>query len=504
MAEYKINMTPDLVPPMLAISQNDVGRTITIKLIDYDRAPYVIPSGAQLTLVGTKPSGLGFTVIGTYSGSIASFVTTAEMSDEAGRIPCEVRITNGSTVIGSCNADLYVEANPHPSDVTDGTAEHVIDTITALVNQAVQATENAAQSALRAEDAAQRAEEATAKITEVVAVAETLPEGSQATANYDEGILTLGIPRGNTGATGAQGERGLQGVGISNVVLNSDYTLTINLTDGTSYTTSSIRGAQGERGVQGERGLQGEQGERGERGLQGERGVQGETGATGVGISNVTLNADYTLTITLSDGTSYTTGSIRGAQGERGLQGEQGVQGERGETGTAATIAVGTVASGTTASVTNSGTSSAAVFDFVLPKGEAGKDAELTILKYGISTWQDFITAYATNTVIYCRASSNSNPATGSQTRLAFMAYVNNETNPTEVEFQYYRSVNTHTDSQQGDQVFVYKLTSAGAWTVTTRNAFTKIDVGSGLSKTYSNGTLTVNLDLQTWTGGSY
>lgn len=128
----------------------------------------------------------------------------------------------------------------------------------------------------------------------------------------------------------------------------------------------------------------------------------------------------------------------------------------------------------------------------------------LVIMSYGNSTWSDFISAYQTNSVVYCRASSNSNPATGSQTRMAFMAYVNNEANPTEVEFQYYRSVSPHSDSQQGDQVFVYKLTSAGAWTVTTRNAFTKIDVGSGLSKTYSNGTLTINLDLQTWTGGSY
>ena len=77
----------------------------------------------------------------------------------------------------------------------------------------------------------------------------------------------------------------------------------------------------------------------------------------------------------------------------------------------------------------------------------------MTILSYGNSTWQDFITAYTKKHVVYCRASSNSNPATGSQTRLAFMAYVNNANSPTEVEFQYYRSVNTHTASQQGDQV---------------------------------------------------
>ena len=50
-------------------------------------------------------------------------------------------------------------------------------------------------------------------------------------------------------------------------------------------------------------------------------------------------------------------GNTRGAQGDPGL---------------AATINVGTVTGGAVASVTNSGTTSAAVFDFVLPKGDKG------------------------------------------------------------------------------------------------------------------------------------
>lgn len=122
----------------------------------------------------------------------------------------------------------------------------------------------------------------------------------------------------------------------------------------------------------------------------------------------------------------------------------------------------------------------------------------MTILSYGTSTWNDFITAYNANKVVYCRASSNSNPASGSQTRLAFMAYVNNATSPTEVEFQYYRSVSSHSDSQQGDQVFVYKITSAGTWSVTTRDAFTKIVASGDLTGTYANGTLTISADIPT------
>lgn len=126
---------------------------------------------------------------------------------------------------------------------------------------------------------------------------------------------------------------------------------------------------------------------------------------------------------------------------------------------------------------------------------DSGYITGMTILSYGNSTWNDFITAYNAKKVVYCRASSGSNPASGSQTRLAFMAYVNNAETPTEVEFQYYRSVSSLSDSQQGDQVFVYKITSSGSWTVTTRNAFTKMVAGSGLTSTYNNGTLTMKLD---------
>ena len=76
---------------------------------------------------------------------------------------------------------------------------------------------------------------------------------------------------------------------------------------------------------------------------------------------------------------------IQGIQGPRGIQGEQGergVQGAQGPAGNAATITIGSVttsAPGTSAQVTNRGTSSAAVLDFVLPKGKDGTDGGVTV-----------------------------------------------------------------------------------------------------------------------------
>ena len=124
---------------------------------------------------------------------------------------------------------------------------------------------------------------------------------------------------------------------------------------------------------------------------------------------------------------------------------------------------------------------------------DSGFITGMEIMSYGSSTWAQFIAAYQAKKVVYCRASSNSNPASGAQNRLAFMAYVNNADNPTEVEFQYYRSVNTHSASQQGDQVYVYKLTSSGSWTVTVREAMSKIVAGTGLSLSYTTDTITLN-----------
>ena len=117
---------------------------------------------------------------------------------------------------------------------------------------------------------------------------------------------------------------------------------------------------------------------------------------------------------------------------------------------------------------------------------------DMTILSYGTSTWADFIAAYNSNTIVYCRASSNSNPATGNQTRMAFMAYVNSNP-PTNVEFQYYRSVSSHSASQQGDQVYIYKLDKTSGWSVTVREAMSKIAAGTGLSSSYSSGTITLS-----------
>lgn len=91
----------------------------------------------------------------------------------------------------------------------------------------------------------------------------------------------------------------------------------------------------------GDKGDKGDTGDAGPQGPQGPQGAQGDTGPQGI-------------------------------QGE---QGPQGIQGPQGEPGVAATVTAGTTTTlpaGSSASVTNSGTTSAAVFDFAIPQGAQG------------------------------------------------------------------------------------------------------------------------------------
>lgn len=96
---------------------------------------------------------------------------------------------------------------------------------------------------------------------------------------------------------------------------------------------------------------------------------------------SVQTGVDYTAGEPYYKDSAGVVHSLKGAKGDTGSQGPKGDTGPQGPDGTdgadgaAATISVGTTttgAAGTDADVSNSGTSSAAVFDFVIPEGEQG------------------------------------------------------------------------------------------------------------------------------------
>lgn len=171
------------------------------------------------------------------------------------------------------------------------------------------------------------------------------------------------------------GETGPAGNGISEIVDNNNGTFTFYFTDGTSFTTSNLRGSTGLKGDQGDTGSQGPAGDQGIPGTNGEDGVGiaevlldtvtgiltfnfsdgtssnttsviGEQGNPGIGIDTITDNQDGTFTFNLSDGKTYTTSNLKGPQGDPGVQGPQGDQGPQGipgENGDSFVVAMGCV-----------------------------------------------------------------------------------------------------------------------------------------------------------------
>lgn len=115
----------------------------------------------------------------------------------------------------------------------------------------------------------------------VTPIANVIKENGVATITITdaEGTTEVDIYDGEKGDKGDTGETGN---GIADATLNEDYTLTLDYTNGDSFTTPvSIRGERGPQGIQGVQGPRGLQGLRGETGPQGPKGDAGEQGPQG-------------------------------------------------------------------------------------------------------------------------------------------------------------------------------------------------------------------------------
>ncbi len=141
-------------------------------------------------------------------------------------------------------------------------------------------------------------------------------------------------PAGPQGEPGPPGADGIDGTGIDEVNDNGDGTFTLFFTDGSSFTTPDLTGPQGPQGPEGPVGPQGEQGPAGLPGEDGSDGADGADGIDGTGIDEVNDNGDGTFTFFFTDGSSFTTPDLTGAQGPQGPEGPAGPQGEQGPAGT--------------------------------------------------------------------------------------------------------------------------------------------------------------------------
>lgn len=175
-----VDMTPGFRMPTIYYSQGDVGTQFAIDL--RSRFGDSFPTGTTVTIQATKPSGFGFSVAATsVTNGVATFTTTAEMTDEFGRFPAELKVTKTGLTLFTANFYMDGERNTHPEGTTDGSQETVIPELTQLV---------------------ERVEDAASSVLDMTVVANTLPAGSDATYSYDEetNTATFGIPKGADGS----------------------------------------------------------------------------------------------------------------------------------------------------------------------------------------------------------------------------------------------------------------------------------------------------------------
>lgn len=137
---YVVNIRVGLAnPARVNISQGDTGRTLAFSLYD-GLSPFTPPTGSTVTIVGRKPSKLGFSEACTVSGNVATVTTTLAMTQEAGKFPVELRIEANGESIGTANFTMYIEPSPHPDGTTDGTHATVDNLQTQIGNLANLAT----------------------------------------------------------------------------------------------------------------------------------------------------------------------------------------------------------------------------------------------------------------------------------------------------------------------------------------------------------------------------
>ena len=335
-------------------------------------------------------------VTGSASGNTASITLPASAYVVPGPLDIVIKITADGVTMAVGAWRGYVQRSTTDTIVDPG---HVIPSLDELLakiadceaattaanaaaSSANTAATNANTKAGLADTAATNANAAAGKINDMTVAATTLAPGSSATAAVSEVSghkhIAFGIPKGDTGKDFHIAKT------FASISAMEAYSGAIELYDYAMIDTGSVQDVDTGKLFCWENDTTGidNTGWHYIGDLSGAQGIKGETGN---GIASTVLNNDYTLTITYTDGTTYTTPSIRGAQGATGDTGAKGDKGDKGDTGdTGATGATGatpnlsigtvqTLTPGSSATATITGTPENPVLNLGIPKGETGQ-----------------------------------------------------------------------------------------------------------------------------------
>lgn len=141
-------------------------------------------------------------------GALRRLILRDVETEKPGTLKLELSALDGekqrrTTLYAGAIASGLTRTDEEPSDPEKDLIDYIADAETVK-----QEASNAAKDALAA---AGRAADAASEIENMTANAVTLAPGEPATANYNAGVLTIGVPKGEPGAKGDKGDKGDRG-----------------------------------------------------------------------------------------------------------------------------------------------------------------------------------------------------------------------------------------------------------------------------------------------------
>lgn len=133
-----LNLLPGGVPVIVNVSQYDKGQTLNFAIYDQGTL-FTIPTGAEVSIQGTKPDGHGFAYSCTFSGSTVTATLQQQMTAVAGDVLTEIAISKSGNLIATANFILRVEKAALGDDTVISDTE--IPEIIALATQQVEDAE---------------------------------------------------------------------------------------------------------------------------------------------------------------------------------------------------------------------------------------------------------------------------------------------------------------------------------------------------------------------------
>ena len=117
---FSVNVTPGMMPPIVHVSEYDVGRAYTVSILNEQGNTFIIPSGTTASIEGTLNGLVGFTQSATVSNNQVSFTLSQSMTAYSGKAWCKIKLTLNNQPIQTCAFVLAVDRAGVEADTVIG------------------------------------------------------------------------------------------------------------------------------------------------------------------------------------------------------------------------------------------------------------------------------------------------------------------------------------------------------------------------------------------------